>query len=252
MARPKDFEMSSGAVFQFAAAEAAGVGGCCPLDARSPETDFRVCCHEAGHAIAARLLGLEVGGCTVDPSNGFGGMCWGPRFVSALARTDTDSVNFSQKLRSYMPQPGEDHRDESAAVLLQHALNYCIELVSGQLAEEMLLPGSAPTLAADDLKQQAIYASLVVSTPEACEAFVALARTMAVDLLSPHKEIIRALADALRAQRTMTGGEIDLVIARALAVEAIRVEHARREQWRRIEQGAAMFERIREHTDCSP
>jgi hypothetical protein len=234
---------SSGAVFlQFAAAEAAGIGGR-PPDARSPELDFRISIHESSHAIAGRALGFEVGGVTIEPANGFAGMTWGPRFVSALSRTDDDSLSFRDKICAAIPKVGEK-RDESVAIVLQHALNHCVELCAGSVGEEMLLPG-APMLATDDLRQEVIYASLFTTSPASCEAFIALARSMAVDLLAPHKTIIAALAKELRIRRTMTGDEIDLCISKSLAVEAIKAEHARRKQWQRIEQNAAMFQRFR-------
>jgi hypothetical protein len=227
-------------IFQFGAAEAAGVGGQ-PPDARSLQLDIRICTHESAHAVAARLLNLELGGATVDASHGFAGMTFGPRFISALAQTDDSSLAFSDKVRAYMPQPGED-RDETA-ILLLHTFHHIIELVAGSVGEEMLLPG-APMLAGDDLRQEVIYASLFTNSPEACEAFIGLARTMARDLLTPHKEVIRALADALQVKRTMTGQEIDIEIASALARQSLAAEHARRAAWRQIEQNAASFREL--------
>jgi hypothetical protein len=232
---------SSGAVFaSFPVPEAAGIAGHgCPSDARSPELDHRVCVHEAAHTIAARLLGFEVGGVTCDPVNGFGGMTWGPRFVAALARTDADSVSFRDKVHAYMPASGEV-RDEGTAIVLQHALNHCIELCAGSVGEEMLLPGK-PMLASDDLRQEVVYGSLFTTSAEACESFVALARTMARDLLRPYVETIRALADALRIKRSMSGQEIDIEIASALARQSLAVEHERRRQWARRVESAKQF-----------
>jgi hypothetical protein len=40
---------------------------------RSEEHDHRIAVHEAGHAIAARLLGHPLGGATVDPGPGYEG-----------------------------------------------------------------------------------------------------------------------------------------------------------------------------------
>jgi hypothetical protein len=52
---------------------------------RTEEEDERISAHEAGHAVAARLLGHPLGGATVDPDpNGkFGGLVWGPEYVPA-------------------------------------------------------------------------------------------------------------------------------------------------------------------------
>jgi hypothetical protein len=50
-----------------------------------------------------------------------------------------------------------------------------------------------------------------------------------------------ALAKALSDRKTLSGNEIDLVIAKALAVEAIKAEHARRRQWLTRVENAAKF-----------
>jgi hypothetical protein len=168
---------------------------------------------------------LELGGATIEPDHGFAGMVWGPRFVSALARTDSDSLSFRNEVCSYMPTSGEA-RDEGTAIILQHAVNHTIELVSGSLAEEMLLPG-APMLASDDLRQS--------------EAFIALATAMARDLLRPHIEIIRALAGVLQAERSMNGARIDAAIATALARQSLADEVERRLQWRQRIESAKLF-----------
>src|ERR1700692_1257912 len=48
-----------------------------PVPGRSYDDDVRIAIHEAGHAVAARLLGHEVGGVTVnlDPDRGSAGLC---------------------------------------------------------------------------------------------------------------------------------------------------------------------------------
>src|SRR6516162_1304266 len=54
----------------------------------------------------------------------------------------------------------------------------------------------------------------------------------ALALCREHEPIITALATALADRKTLDGSEIDYVNAKALAVEGIKAEHARREQWR--------------------
>jgi len=61
------------------------------------------------------------------------------------------------------------------------------------------------------------------------------------ELLRPREHIIRALADALRTRRTLTGAEVDVVIMQAVAAKALADEHARRAAWKRSEESAALF-----------
>src|SRR5215203_5669483 len=50
-----------------------------PVPGRTWDEDVRIAVHEAGHAVAARLLGRQVGGVTVNPAadGGYEGICWG-------------------------------------------------------------------------------------------------------------------------------------------------------------------------------
>jgi predicted short-subunit dehydrogenase-like oxidoreductase (DUF2520 family) len=63
----------------------------------------------------------------------------------------------------------------------------------------------------------------------------------AAALLRPREHIVRALTDALLVRRTMTGPEVDAVIAAAVMTKAAEDERQRRLDWRRIERSAASF-----------
>jgi hypothetical protein len=47
-----------------------------PVPGRSFDQDMLIAVHEAGHAVAARLLGHEVGGATVNPGPGYRRSKW--------------------------------------------------------------------------------------------------------------------------------------------------------------------------------
>jgi hypothetical protein len=55
------------------------------------------------------------------------------------------------------------------------------------------------------------------------------------------EHIVRALTKELLIRRTMTGAEIDEVIAAAVAARSVENERQRRAAWKRIEESAARF-----------
>lgn len=117
---------------------------------RTEEEDERIAVHEAGHAVAARLLGKPLGGATIspDPNGQYGGLVWGPRHSVAFgSEDDADDVpGLCDNLRDLMPQDGEARGD--AADMYLHVLDRCIELAAASVAERMLLAGEpAPPLA---------------------------------------------------------------------------------------------------------
>jgi hypothetical protein len=56
---------------------------------------------------------------------------------------------------------------------------------------------------------------------------------------------VRALTKELVIRRTMTGADVDEVIAAAVAAKSIEDEHQRRTAWKRVEQSAASFADLR-------
>lgn len=210
---------------------------------RSEDDDQRIAIHEAGHAVAARVLGHPLGGATIDPDpNGkFGGRVWGPEHVASFGNDseDDDPVpDLCSKLRDMMPKDGEPRAD--AADVYLHALNRCIELTAAGVAEGMFLPGDAvPSVS--DVEHTIQYASLVCRSPEAAEKFINLAEAMAEDLLRPYGAVVIALSVILKVRRTLTGEEIDEVIATILAGFELAAEQDRRRQWQQRAENAAAF-----------
>lgn len=212
---------------------------------RTEEEDERIAVHEAGHAVAARLLGKPLGGATInpDPNGKYGGIVWGPRSSAAFCRDDdTDEVPvLCDKLRDLMPQDGEARAD--AADVYLHAHDRCIELAGASVAERMLLPGE-PVPSASDVEQAVALASLVCKSAEAVERFLAFAEQQAHDLLHPHGPIIMALSIVLKIRRTLTGPEIDDVIASTHARLQLAAEQARRREWQRMVENTRQFDRL--------
>ncbi|MEH2475690.1 hypothetical protein V1281_003135 [Nitrobacteraceae bacterium AZCC 2161] len=209
---------------------------------RSHDDDVRISVHESGHAVCGRLLGHPLGGATIDPDpdGKFGGRVWGPRHSVAYGKDDDggDVPKLCDKLRDLMPQDGEPRSD--AADVYLHALNRCIELVAASVAERMLLEGE-PVPSVSDVEHTIKYASLVCRSPEAAGKFISLCETMADDLLRPYGYVLIALSTVLRIRRTLSGEEIDNVIATTVAGFELAVEQARRRQWRQRTDNASKF-----------
>jgi hypothetical protein len=64
---------------------------------------------------------------------------------------------------------------------------------------------------------------------------------MADDLLRPYGYVLIALSTVLRIRRTLSGEEIDSVIATTVAGFELAAEQARRRKWQRIVENAAEF-----------
>jgi hypothetical protein len=211
---------------------------------RSEADDVRISTHEASHCVAARLLGVPLGGVSADPdaSGKFSGLTWGLKFFEHYSddADNTEAPEFCTKLAALMPLPGES-RDGDVADITQHAILRVIEIVAGSLGESMLLEGP-PWSAPHDRMQEAAFARLLCSTPQAAEAFVRFCEAQARDLLTPYLAIVTELANALRVRRTLTGEEVDQVIGAALAKVSVEREHRRRLDWAKRCESATHFE----------
>jgi hypothetical protein len=213
---------------------------------RTEEEDERVAVHEAGHAVVARLLGHEVGGVTVNPANGYEGLCWGIGHTQAFAQGRGDASDVRKVLAPLMPKPGEDRSSVSDVFANVHA--QCVELMAGRAAERMLLEAE-PAPPADDLRQARELAMLICSSEEAIETFIAHCDVAARDLLLPYGDVVIALSTVLRIKRTLDGAEIDKLIADVQVRKALTIERGRRADWRGRELSAASFQAQHDHSN---
>jgi hypothetical protein len=211
---------------------------------RTFDEDVRIAVHEAGHAVAARLLGHPVGGATVNPGPGYEGRVWGERHMEAFAEGRGDASNIRETLAPSMPAPGEDR--SSVSDVFGSVYGQCIELMAGRAAEHMLLDGE-PAPPADDLRQARELAMLICSSEEAIESFIAHCDVAAHDLLLHYGDVVMALSIVLRIKRTLDGAEIDKVISDLQARKALAIEHWRRADWRARELSANGFEAACDH-----
>src|ERR1700730_14889259 len=124
---------------------------------RTEEEDERIAVHEAGHAVAGRLLGHPLGGATVDPGPGYEGRIWGERYVEAFTQGRGDASDVRGALAPMMPKAGEDRAPGADTLGQVHP--HCLEVLRG-LGGEFLLLGAAPP-PADDLRQARELAMLI-------------------------------------------------------------------------------------------
>jgi hypothetical protein len=206
---------------------------------RTWDEDVRVGVHEAGHAICARLLGRLLGGATVDPGPGYEGRVWGERHMEAFTEGGGDASDVREVLAPLMPQPGEDRSPVSD--VFANVYGHCVELMAGRASERMLLGDCDPLASVDDLRQARELAMLFCTSEEAIETFIAHCDVAARDLLMPYGDVVMALSIVLRIRRTLSGAEIDELIADVLARKARAIELARRADWQRRELSARVF-----------
>lgn len=211
---------------------------------RTEEQDQRVAVHEAGHAVAARLLGHLLGGATVDPGPGYEGRVWGERHAEAFAEGRGDAADLREAIAPLMPNVGEDH--SAVADIFGSVYTQVIELLAGRAAERMLLDGE-PAHPVDDLRQARELALLFCKSEEAIETFIEHCGVAAWDLLSAHGDTVIALAVVLRIKRSLNGVEIDQVIWDLETRKALAIEQHRRADWRKSEVAADRFRAI-----CEP
>jgi hypothetical protein len=213
---------------------------------RTEEEDERIAVHEAGHCVAARLLGHPLGGATVDPGPGYEGRVWGELYAEAFTNGRGDASHVRETLAPLMPQPGEDR--SALSDVFGNVYAQGIELMAGRAAERMLLEGE-PVTPVDDLRQARELAMLICSSEEAIETFIAHCDVAARDLLLPYGDVVMTLSIVLRIKRTLDSDEIDKNIADLQAQKAQAIEHRRRADWRERELAAASFEAAFHHVN---
>lgn len=192
----------------------------------------RIAAHESGHALVARSCGLPVDGTTIDPEiagPNFFGRTWGPNSRDCKLLEQFSDIPLCELVRPHLPQPGEDL--SIAAELYTTIYARTVELMAGTEAERQLFPDHAPMNAATDMLQATAHANLVATGPEAAAAFIDFAKKEAAARLSANRMALEMLAEELFARKTLTGVELDQIIADSIAPEALKLERKRRKEW---------------------
>jgi hypothetical protein len=141
--------------------------------AASRDLDRRIAVLEAGHCIAAVLVGLPVVSVTVENVGGFAGLT---SFGDGRADVAGDTTDLCTALARLMPRLGES-RDAVAADLTRCADIVVISL-AGIEAERLIIGTTLPNTGHDPDEAAAI-AALLCRSPASVGAFVAFARAEA-------------------------------------------------------------------------
>jgi hypothetical protein len=199
----------------------------------------RVAVHESGHAVTARLFDMPLGGCTIEPGDNYSGKCWGPSGQSSKLGASDEICTQAQAL---MPPLGESRSDACEMLVYAHAR--VIEIVAGTESERLFCAEVPPFEALQDQQDAEQFARLMCVHPDAIADFIVYARREARALLSEHAPIVKALTDALLEAQTLTGEQIDVVIAKALVLEDLAAEQQRRAAAVRMLESAKVFAAI--------
>jgi len=188
--------------------------------------DRRIAIHEAGHVVAARALGQPLGGSTIEPGENYSGATWGPDSDPSRFCTSEEIIETCVALATLMPAFGEPRDDVAVELVATHAR--VVELLAGTEAERQLFTAAPPLAAPHDIAEASAHAALICCSHAAGEAFLAYAKIEASELIRLHRHLVQAVAGALIEHLTLNTGQIDAVIADAVAREALRVEKERR------------------------
>jgi hypothetical protein len=224
--------------------------------ARSPEYNRRCAVHEASHAVLGRAMGSFIELVTIVPSGSYAGRCVRRGAPSAAqaslnlldeqkvkdnspaAPTTADLVAVCAHIGA--PEVGTPRVD--LAEEITRAQTFMIELVAGSVGERVMFPDMPQLPAEHDRAEARALASVVCAMPSAIDALLAYAEAEAEALIRANLDIVEALADALVAKGTLSGGaEVDEVIATCVARRALAKERERRRRWQAICISAGAF-----------
>ncbi len=177
--------------------------------------------HEAAHAVVARALGRSVALVTIIPSKGRLGAMWpvapdaAPKTVEEQIR---DTVDLCARARALMPvgQPRAP-----GAVFLVEVADQAIVSLAGPMAEQRLTGVFDVAVARADLAEARAYAAASAILPESEGDYLRLFRAEARALVERNWPAITAVADALIYRQTLTGEDVESIIATATAARDV-------------------------------
>jgi hypothetical protein len=204
-----------------------------PVPGRSEQRNRRIAGHEIGHAFITRVLGSHVHLVAIVPGDGYEGRCVRSARPTQLTFEDqtTEVLTICERPEGLTtPELGSNRVTDAESIVC--AKSMVIELVAGEVAEQLLHPAD-PSLGAehDGIEARAI-ARVVCAAVDASRAVAALVRYAEVEtraLLLANRDIVDALVKALIEYGTLSGTEVDTVIAAGVAARSIAIERQRRD-----------------------
>jgi hypothetical protein len=173
------------------------------------DLDQRIATHEAGHCVAACLLGMPPAGATIDEVGAYRGLTWFDDDADPRADPPAGTVAIVAELQPLMPKLGRN-RDAVAADLMRCA-DHVIVSVAGIEAERLIIGTTLPNTG-HDIEEARAIAVLIVRSPASVDGYLKFARAEARALLADHADAVQAIAGALVERRTLTADLIDNII----------------------------------------
>src|SRR5665811_108969 len=210
-----------------------------PVPDRTPLRNQRIAGHEIGHAFVSRALGDIVHEVTIIPNRGFEGRCIrsGPITELTLAENGPDKteqiVDICARLERLTPELG-CARVESSEFYIR-SKNNITELVAAECAELILHPDLPALGAVHDFVEADAFARVAVAAQPAVVALVEYCKAEATALLTANIDVVNALVEALIEHGTLSGEQVDEIIAHGIELRTIRLERQRRDDWQRRE-----------------
>jgi ATP-dependent Zn protease len=214
--------------------------------ARSPEYNRRVVAHETGHAYLARACGSVVEFVTVVPNGEFAGRCVRRGASSA-------SLNLREK-HQQNPAPTTESIVHICAAIgapevgmprvkyaeeITRTMVAVTELVGARVCERVLFPNHEPLPAEHDMIEARALASTISASPD---ALLSYSQAEAEALIRANIDIVEALTAALVAEGTLSGDQVDGIIADCVAQRSLAAEYERRRRWKGVVANANKFE----------
>jgi hypothetical protein len=220
--------------------------------ARSPEYNRRCAAHESGHAICGRALGSVIEFVTIVPHAGFAGRCVRSGAPStslnlldeqklkeqAPALTTVDILDICAKIGA--PELGSPRVD--LAEEITRSQTNIIECLGGAAGEVVMYPDLPPLPAEHDRAEARAFAGVICASPAAVDALLAYAKAEAEALIRDNRDIVEAMTDALVEKGTLSGDEVDAIIAAGVARRSMAAEFQRRHYWRAVVANAERFQ----------
>jgi hypothetical protein len=226
--------------------------------ARCPEYNRRCAEHESGHAIVGRALGSFIELVTIVPDGEYAGRCvrrGAPsrslhlldeqklKEQTAAALTTTDIIDICAKIGA--PEVGTARVD--LAEEITRSQTAIIESLAGTVSERVMHPDLPPLPAEHDRAEARALASVICASPLAVDSLLAYAEAEAEALIRNNRDIVETLTDALVEKGTLSGDEVDAIIAACVARRNMAAEYERRRQWAGVIERANNFQAEQQH-----
>jgi hypothetical protein len=221
--------------------------------ARTPEYNRRCAAHECGHAIVGRALGSFIELVTIVPHGEYAGRCVRRGAPSRslnlfdeqnckeqVAPTTAEIVAVCAEIGA--PQVGTPRVD--LAEEITRSQTAMIESLAGSVGERIMFPDLPPLPAEHDRAEARALAGVVCAMPSAVDPLLAYCEAEAEAVIQANRDVVEALTDALVAEGTLSGDQVDGIIAACVARRSLAAEYNRRRRWRSVIENAHRFEAV--------